>query len=135
MSSTRSCAVGDQTDEIAVGRFTDVLRGHDEGAPLVAHGPELGPEALPQDGVDAARRFVEEQQLGIVDEGGGQGQSPLHPARGRPYSLRRSAVRSTQSSMARNRRRRRQGRPYIEAWKLRFCQTVRSGKRASSWGM
>ena len=73
--------LGQQRDPVAVLRLGDVLGGDQQGPALVAHGAQLVPDGAPQQRVDAGRRLVDEQDLGVVDDGTGQLQAPLHPAR------------------------------------------------------
>ncbi len=59
-----------------------VLGGEEDGgAPLVLQRPDLGPDGGPTLGVEAGGGLVQEEDLGVVDEGGGQVEAALHPSR------------------------------------------------------
>ena len=71
-------AVRDQGHGVAFLRLVDVLGGHEERPTVIAQAVQLLPDGGPQDRVDSRGGFVEEQQVGIVDECRGQFQSSLH---------------------------------------------------------
>ncbi len=74
-------AVRDQGDGVAFLRLVDVLGGHEERPSVIAQAMELLPDGGSQDRVDPGGGLVEEQQVGIVDEGRGQLQASLHATR------------------------------------------------------
>ena len=70
---------GDLVAEL-VGLF-EVLGGEEEGdAVLAVESLDVVPEVLPGDGVESGGRFVEEDDRGGVDEGGGEIEAALHAA-------------------------------------------------------
>jgi hypothetical protein len=89
VSTVSSCPGGEHGDAVAVGGLPDVLRRHHEGPPLVTQPTEVIPEPSPQQGVNACRGLIEEDQLGLVQQRRGQRHPPLHPARGFPQQLAR----------------------------------------------
>ena len=74
--------VRQDADDVAQSGLLDELGGDHEGLARRRDLTEVVPEAGAQDGVDAGRRLVEQQDLRIVHEGGGQPETTLHPARG-----------------------------------------------------
>ncbi len=50
----------------------EVLGGEEDGRALVVERRHLLPDRLAADGVEAGRGLVEEEDLGLVDEGGGE---------------------------------------------------------------
>src|SRR5260221_1198655 len=64
-------------------RGLEIVRDEHDDAPGVALGAELGLQPGRARGVEGRGRFVEEQELGLVQEGARQGQALRHPARER----------------------------------------------------
>ena len=60
-----------------------VVRRQDERHAALLEPVEPVPQQVPRLRVEAGRRLVEEQQVGLVDEGAGDRQPSLHPARQR----------------------------------------------------
>ena len=60
--------------------LVEVGRGDEDGHPFFTHPAEDLPELLAGDGIDAVRRFVEDQEFRLVDEDAGEAQFLLHPA-------------------------------------------------------
>ncbi len=63
--------------------FVHVVGRQDEGHPLLLEPIELVPEEVAGLRVEAGRRLVEEEEIGLVHEGSGDRQASLHPARER----------------------------------------------------
>ncbi len=77
-------AVGDQRHPIAGLGLVDVLGGDDQRPAGIAQPVELGPDPRPQERVDPGGRLIEEEQGRVVDQGAGEFQAALHPARQPP---------------------------------------------------
>ena len=58
-----------------------VLGGEEDGRPVVVEGPHLLPDRFAADRVEAGGRLVEEEHARLVDEGRGEVEAALHPAR------------------------------------------------------
>ena len=66
----------------------EVLRGQEDGhAQLLVEPAHLGPHADPAHRVEPRRGLVEEQDIGVVHQGGRQVEAPLHAARVGPDAL------------------------------------------------
>jgi len=91
-----SCAVGDDFldgaagEQAAVGEISEtmtpfglihVMRGNEDGEAACGEMVNFIPEVAARLGVDAGRRLVEEQQLGLVNQTRGQGEPLLPTAR------------------------------------------------------
>ena len=74
-------AVGDVADAVAALGLVHVVGGDQHGQPVARQPVDLVPEFAPRLGVDAGRRLVEQQQLRLVHDAGGERQ-PLLPAAG-----------------------------------------------------
>ena len=62
--------------------FLQVLRREEDGhAKLTVQPPDLGPDRHPAVGVESCGGLVEEQDLGVVDQSGGEVETPLHSSR------------------------------------------------------
>ena len=75
-------AVVDDDDVVGegVGLF-EVLRGEQHGGAAVDDGAHDVPHVLALGGVEAGGGFVEEHDLGVAREGGGEVEAPAHAAR------------------------------------------------------
>ena len=74
-------AVIDDGDAIAQAfRFIHVMGGQENGSSIGAQVAQYFPELPARLGIEAGRRFIEEQELRIADEGGGDGEALLLPA-------------------------------------------------------
>ena len=81
-------ALGDDArpvdDADAVGELVGLLevlrREEDRHAQFRVQAPNLVPHARPTQRIESGRRLVEEQDLRVVDERGGEVEPPLHPA-------------------------------------------------------
>jgi hypothetical protein len=71
----------DKRDVVALFGLGDVLGRHDRGHALVPEPVELIPDGAPEEGVDARRGFVEDEQVGLVDECRRELEAALHAAR------------------------------------------------------
>ena len=106
--------------------LVEVRRREQDGQPLALQAGEDPPEVAARDGVDAGGRLVEDEQLGRVDEGAGEGQLLLHAARepvGQAVAERRHAQHLEQLVAPGLRSSR---TPWISAKKAMFSSTVRS---------
>ena len=74
-------AVGDVADAVAALGLVHVVGGDQHGQPAAGEAMDLVPELAPRLRVDAGRRLVEQQQLRLVHDAGGERQ-PLLPAAG-----------------------------------------------------
>src|SRR5690606_23247670 len=72
---------GEDRDVIAICGLTHYLSGHHEGPVPSAELKEVLPDGPAQDRVQAGRRFVQEHQLGRMDQSGRQSHPSSHPAR------------------------------------------------------
>jgi len=77
----KDAAFGDESDPPAAGGLVHVGRRHQDRDPLTVELEEELPELEPGHGIDAGRRFVEQKDLGSVEEIAGQSELFLHPAR------------------------------------------------------
>ena len=77
-------ALGDQRDRVALLGLVDVLGRHQQRPAGVAQAVELVPDAAAEERIDPGGRLVEEEQRRVVDEGAGQLEPALHPARQAP---------------------------------------------------
>jgi hypothetical protein len=76
----KDVTVIDDADTVAAFDFFDVMCRHDEGQiARLAKTPEIGPDAVARLGVKSRGWFIKYQDLGIVDEGARDFDSPLHP--------------------------------------------------------
>ena len=69
-----------QSQPVAPLPLVEVGRGDEDGHPFRAHPPQDLPELLAGDGIDAVGRFVEDQELRLMDEDAGEAELLLHPA-------------------------------------------------------
>ncbi len=60
-----------QQQVLAVIRFVHHVAGHQQGGAAAGQLVEPVPQLNPQNGVEAHRRFVENQQVGVGDQGAG----------------------------------------------------------------
>ena len=74
-------ALAHQPHHVAVGSFCDVLRGDQQRRPIGGKRVEPLPQFGPQDGVDARRRFVENEQRWRMQKGRRQCNATLHATR------------------------------------------------------
>ena len=75
-------AVGDVGEPMATFGFIHVVRGNEKGEPFAGQQVDLLPKIAPRLGVHARGRFVEEQELRLMDEARSQGETLL-PAAGK----------------------------------------------------
>ena len=69
-----------QPHALATLGLVHVRRADDDGHSLKQEVGQDVPELPPRDGIDAGGGFVEQQQIGLVDQGTGQGEFLLHTA-------------------------------------------------------
>ena len=74
-------ALADEADALAQFRFVHVVRGHEHRHAFLRHGVDEAPELAAADGIDAGGRFIQEDDLRLVDDGASQGEALL-PAAG-----------------------------------------------------
>ena len=80
-------AVGDVGDAVAALGLVHVVRADQDGHAAFGEAVDLVPELAPGLGVDAGGGLVEQEQLRLVQDGGGQRQALLPAARERPREL------------------------------------------------
>src|SRR5438094_339894 len=61
-----------------------MMRGEHQGATLISQGAQAGEDGVSGLDVEANRRLIEQEQAGLVEQGAGEVQTPLHPSGERP---------------------------------------------------
>lgn len=80
-------AVGNIADAVAAFGLVHIVRRHQHGQPAARQAVDLVPELAPRLGIDARRRLVEQKQLRLMHDAGGQRQALLPAARQRAGKL------------------------------------------------